>query len=74
MLTLKFLKQFRQHLNEFPSGNGPFSQSLRQSAELLVRRTICTPPRNSLISLTLRKIAHFCIGNIVLPYINLDEN
>jgi len=30
-----------------------------QSAELLVRRTTCTPLRNSLISLTLRKIAHF---------------
>jgi hypothetical protein len=30
-----------------------------QSAESLVRRTTCTPPRNSLISLTLRKIAHF---------------
>jgi hypothetical protein len=28
-----------------------------QSAESLVQRTICTPPRNSLISLTLRKIA-----------------
>ena len=35
-----------------------------QSVELLVRRTTCTPPRCSLISLTLRKIAHFCIGNL----------
>jgi len=30
-----------------------------QSTELFVRRTNCTPPRNSLISLTLRKIANF---------------
>ena len=36
-----------------------------QSAELLVRRTTCTPPRNSLIFLTLRKIANFCIGNLI---------
>ena len=30
-----------------------------QSSESLVRRTTCTPPRNPLISLTLRKIANF---------------
>jgi len=30
-----------------------------------VRRTTCTPPRNSLISLTLRKIPNFCIGNLI---------
>jgi hypothetical protein len=47
----------------FPSINGPFPQSLRQSAGLLVRRTKRTTPRNPLISLTLQKIAHFWIGN-----------
>jgi hypothetical protein len=30
----------------FPSRNGPFPQSRRQSAGLFVRRTICTSPRN----------------------------
>jgi hypothetical protein len=30
-----------------------------KSAESLVRRTVCTSPRNSLISLILRKISHF---------------
>ncbi len=30
-----------------------------------MRRTTCTPPRNSLISLTLRKITNFCIGNLI---------
>jgi len=30
-----------------------------QSAELFVRRTTCTLPHNSLIFLTLRKIANF---------------
>jgi hypothetical protein len=32
-----------------------------KSAGFLVRRTICTPPRNPLLSLTLRKIAHFWV-------------
>jgi hypothetical protein len=27
------------------------------------------PPRNSLISLNLRKIAHFWIGNVSVPFI-----
>ena len=56
IVKCQFLKVY---VNEFPSRNGPFPQSLRQSAELIVRRTNCTPPHNSLISLTLRKIAHF---------------
>jgi hypothetical protein len=69
----------------FPSRNGPFPQSLRlpremrslflwgQSAESLVRRTTGTPPRCSFIVLTLRKIAHFCIGNLICaPYRFMD--
>jgi hypothetical protein len=33
------------------------------------------PPRNSLIVLTLRKIAHFCIGNLICaPYRFMDGN
>jgi hypothetical protein len=55
-------------INYFPSRNCPFPQSLCQSSELLVRRTTCTPPRNSLISLTLRKIANFCIGNLICAH------
>ena len=59
--------------NQFPSRNGSFPQSLRQSAESLVRRTMCTPPRCSLIALTLRKIAHFCIGNLICAQYRFSE-
>jgi hypothetical protein len=49
--------------DQFPSINGPFPQSLRQSSGFLVRRTLSTSPRNPLIFLTLLKIAHLWIGN-----------
>jgi hypothetical protein len=39
--------------------SGQMAGRLRQSAGLFVRRAICTPPHNPLISLILRKIAHF---------------
>jgi hypothetical protein len=39
--------------------SGQVAGRLRQSAGLFVRRTVCTPPRNPLISLILRKIPHF---------------
>ena len=44
-----------------------------QFAELIVRRTICTPLRYSLISLTLRKIAHFCIGNLICAHFTFTD-
>jgi hypothetical protein len=41
--------------------------TLRQSAGFLVRRTICTPPRNPLISLTLQKNVSFLIWKLQVP-------
>jgi hypothetical protein len=39
--------------------SGQVAGRLRQPAGLFVRRMICMPPRNPLISLILRKIAYF---------------
>jgi hypothetical protein len=39
-------KRAAREFSWFPSRNGPFPQSRRQSAGLFVRRTMCTSPHN----------------------------
>jgi len=48
-----------RQFNEFPSGNGPFSDELRSPRIFRLRRTLCTPRRKPLCGLAHRKNCSF---------------
>ena len=69
---LQTLTCFHTEMALFSPSRRP--QFLRQSEELLVRSTICRPQHNSMISLNLRKIAYYWIGNLITSHLKNTSN